>query len=87
MHKIWNYIFIFDQIDFIKTLVLRISPKSGRTSPALPEEGGWGVPNGTPYSPHTLDGWLGAGQHRTFLPFSSYMVSQLYYFKKTRLRL
>ena len=43
----------------------------------MQESGSWGVPMGTPYSPHTLDGWLGAGKHRTFLPFSSYMVRAL----------
>ena len=39
------------------------------------EGGWWGEPVGTPYSPHTLDGWLGAGNHSTYLPFSSYLVS------------
>ena len=26
------------------------------------------------YSPHALEGWLIAGKHRTFLPFSSHVV-------------
>ena len=28
------------------------------------------------YSPYELEGWLLVGQHRTFLPFPSYLVSQ-----------
>lgn len=27
------------------------------------------------YSPYLLEGWLLVGQHRTFLPFPSYVVS------------
>ena len=48
----------------------RTSP-TGRNSPLghQQEVGSWGYPLGNPYSPHTLDGWLGAGKHRTFLPF------------------
>ena len=40
--------------------------------------GWWGEPLGTPYSPHTLDGWLGAGNHSTYLPFSSYLASHTF---------
>ena len=41
------------------------------------EEPSWGQAVGTPYSPRLLDGWLGAGKHRTFLTFPSYIVSIL----------
>ena len=63
----------------------RTSP-TGRNSPLghQQEVGSWGYPLGNPYSPHTLDGWLGAGKHRTFLPFSSYLVS-FFGFKKSDL--
>ena len=43
------------------------------------EEPGWGQAVGTPYSPRLLDGWLGAGKHRTFLTFPSYIVSIRYH--------
>ena len=45
----------------------------------MSEDPGWGLAVGTPYSPHLLDGWLGAGKHRTFLTFPSYIVSSLLY--------
>ena len=31
------------------------------------------------YSPYLLEGWLLVGQHRTFLPFPSYVVRFLPY--------
>jgi len=68
----------------------RSSPRSGRGTPVPDTEPAWGQAVGTPYSPHKLDGWLGAGKHRTFLPFPSYIVSKqsgdnigYYYFHKT----
>ena len=54
----------------------RASPRSGRGTP-VPEDTTWGQAIGMPYSPHKLDGWLGAGKHRTFLPFPSYIVSKI----------
>ena len=35
---------------------------------------------GNNYSPRDLDGWLIAGRHRTFLPFSSYVVREFFLF-------
>ena len=55
----------------------RPRPTQQRTnaSPPASPAPAWGRPVNTPYSPHKLDGWLGAGKHRTFLPFASYIVS------------
>ena len=39
---------------------------------------------GNYYSPYILEGWLIAGRHRTYLPFTSYVVS-LIAFEEARL--